>query len=254
MPEQRYFKDVAPQLSTEVLAVMPALNEDESIAAIIQEIKHQLPWIPILVVDDGSTDRTRDISLTSGAQVLSMPFNVGVGGAMKAGFFFALQSGFSKVIQIDADGQHDPRFVTTLLSELKEADIVIGARFAGVGNYSVRGPRRWAMSLLAKTMSRICRVPLTDATSGFKAMGPRALALFATQYPTEYLGDTVEALALAARHGLIVKQIPVEMRARFGGEPSQNYMKSTIYLFRVALALFSALNSPKKTLDLGGNQ
>lgn len=254
MSENQNFQEMFAQSTADLLIVMPALNEAESISTIIEEVKSQIPLVQILVVDDGSTDRTREISLGTGAKVLSMPFNIGVGGAMKSGFTFALQSGYSKVIQIDADGQHDPKFVSELLTELHEADIVIGARFAGLGDYSVRGPRRWAMTLLAKVLSRICGVELTDATSGFKAMGPRALSLFADQYPTEYLGDTVEALAIAARHGLVIKQIPVEMRPRIGGEPSQNYLKSTIYLFRVVLALFTALNGPKNSSGFGSHK
>lgn len=253
MSEDQNFQDRLAPTTENVLVVMPALNEAESISSIIEEVKSQMPAVSILVVDDGSTDRTKEISITSGALVLSMPFNIGVGGAMKSGFNFALQSGYRNVVQIDADGQHDPKFVPQLLSELQEADIVIGARFAGLGDYSVKGPRKWAMTLLARVLSRICGVELTDTTSGFKALGPRALALFAAQYPTEYLGDTVEALAIAARHGLTIKQIPVEMRPRFGGEPSQNYLKSTIYLFRVILALFSALNSPTKYKEHGSN-
>jgi glycosyltransferase involved in cell wall biosynthesis len=164
---------------------------------------------------------------------------------MRAGFRFALESGYDAVVQLDADGQHDPSDVPRLLKGLGQADIVIGARFAGVGTYSASGPRRWAMRFLAAVLTRVCGAPLTDTTSGFKAMGPRALRLFAESYPVEYLGDTVEALVLAARAGLSVVQVPVEMRSRFGGEPSQSPFKATIFLGRAILALAIGLSKAR---------
>jgi len=121
---------------------------------------------------------------------------------------------------------------------------VIGARFAGVGDYEVRGPRRWAMRLLGGTLSRTAGTSLTDTTSGFKACGPRAIALFAQHYPAEYLGDTIEALVIALRNGLRVAQVPVAMRERMAGRPSHNPFKAAIYLGRAVFALFFAFVRP----------
>ena len=127
------------------LVVMPALNEVESISAVIESVKKAMPRVHILVVDDGSTDNTSLVAQQAGASVLTLPYNLGVGGAMRLGFRYALINNFDNVVQIDADGQHDPAVVPKLLEKLSEYDLVIGARFAGVGDYSVRGPRKWAM-------------------------------------------------------------------------------------------------------------
>lgn len=235
------------------LVVLPALNEEDSIAEVIAEVRAALPGTRCLVVDDGSTDRTAAVARAAGAEVASLPYNLGVGGAMRLGFSYALENGFDNVVQVDADGQHDPSSVRALVEALDRADIVLGARFAGTGDYDVRGPRRWAMRLLATILSRIARTKLTDTTSGFKASGPKAVRLFASHYPTEYLGDTIEALVIAARAGLIVTQVPVAMRPRAGGVPSHNPLKAAAYLGRAAIALVFALVRPASTFRIGSS-
>lgn len=226
------------------LVVLPAFNESGSVAQVIAEIRSELPDVTCLVVDDGSSDATAEVARAAGAHVASLPFNLGVGGAMRLGFRYAVANGFDAVVQIDADGQHDPASVPPLLARLDGADIVIGARFAGVGDYSVRGPRRWAMKMLGGTLSRAAKTRLTDTTSGFKACGPRAIALFAEHYPAEYLGDTIEALVIALRNGLVVVQVPVAMRERMAGQPSHNPFKAAVYLGRAVFALFFAFVRP----------
>lgn len=233
------------------LIVMPALNEESSVAAVIGEIREALPGVTVLVVDDGSTDATARVASGAGALVARLPFNLGVGGAMRVGFAYALRNGYDVVVQIDADGQHDPRDVPLVLEALDGADLVLGARFAGAGDYEMRGPRRWATRLLAATLSRTARTHLTDTTSGFRASGPRAIALFARYYPAEYLGDTVESLVIAARAGLTVRQVPVAMRARSGGTPSHNPVRAAIYLARAAIALLVALAQPSSLYRKG---
>jgi hypothetical protein len=145
------------------------------------------------------------------------------------------------VIQVDADGQHDAAYLRALLAALGEADVVIGARFAGEGDYPARGPRRWAMRMLAAALSTVTGTRLTDVTSGFRAANHRALAVFAEHYPAEYLGDTVESLVIAARAGCRVTQIPVAMRPRTEGTPSQSPLRATVYLLRACAALGLAL-------------
>jgi len=225
----------------DTLIVMPAFNEEEAVGDVVREVLTTLPGVHCLVISDGSTDNTRAVAEDAGATVLVLPFNLGVGGAMRLGFKYAVEHGFANVVQLDSDGQHDPRSVPELIAHLDSADIVIGARFAGEGDYSVGGPRKWAMKVLAVALSRIARTPLTDVTSGFKAAGPRAVRLFAVNYPAEYLGDTIESLVLASRGGCTVTQIPVSMRPRAGGVPSQNPFTSAIYLGRAAMALVIAL-------------
>jgi glycosyltransferase involved in cell wall biosynthesis len=210
------------------------------------------PGVVVLVVDDGSSDATSAVARAAGARVATLPFNLGVGGAMRVGFRFAMDNGFDAVVQIDSDGQHNPESVPALLRELDTADLVLGARFAGEGDYAVRGPRQWAMKALAAILSRATRTRLTDTTSGYRASGPRAVALFAEHYPAEYLGDTIEALVIAARSGLVVTQVPVSMRPRAGGVPSHNPLKSAVYLGRAALALTFAFLRPASTYRPGG--
>jgi glycosyltransferase involved in cell wall biosynthesis len=224
----------------ELLVVVPAWNEQASVGHVIKEIGSACPQADVLVVDDGSTDATVQIARQAGAAVLSLPYNLGVGGAMRAGFRYALRSGYRVVVQVDADGQHDPAAIQQLVDALDEADVVIGARFAGEGAYTVSGVRRVAMRVLARMLSRITKTKLTDATSGFRATGPRALPLFARSYPTEYLGDTLESLVIAARSGCVCRQVPVVMRPRYAGTPSQSAWKSFAYLTRAFLVLMLA--------------
>ncbi|MDT0115775.1 glycosyltransferase family 2 protein [Microbacterium sp. PRF11] len=223
------------------LIIVPAWNEGESVGNTVREIVDQPEAWDILVVDDGSLDDTALRAAEAGATVLSLPFNMGVGGAMRAGFTYAQRHGYRYAIQVDADGQHNPRDIVTVLAGLAEADISIGARFADVGDYSARGPRRWAMRLLAAVLSRIARTRLTDVTSGFRAANEKAIAQYVRYYPAEYLGDTVDSLVSALHSGLSVTQVPVAMRPRAGGRPSQNPLGATIYLLRSVFALSLAI-------------
>lgn len=231
------------------LIVMPALNEEETVGDVVAETLAKLPGVHCLVVDDGSADRTSDVARAAGARVARLPYNLGVGGAMRVGFRYAIENGYSAVVQVDSDGQHDPADVPELLARLGEADVVIGARFAGVGEYRARGPRWWAMRLLSRLLSRYVGTKLSDTTSGFKATGPRALALFARHYPAEYLGDTIEALVIARRAGFRFAQVPVAMRPRAGGTASHNFVKSALYLGRAMVALVFALVSTRPPFD-----
>jgi len=230
-----------PPLERRLLVVVPALNEARTVGAVVREVHEAAPDALCLVVDDGSTDETAAVASRAGAEVLRLPFNLGVGGAMRTGFRYARDHGFDVVVQVDADGQHDPRYIDKLVTALDGADIVIGARFAGVGDYGVRGPRRWAMRGLAFAVGLLAGRRLTDVTSGFKATGPAAVQLFAETFPAEYLGDTVEALVIAARAGLAIDQVAVEMRVRQAGVSSQHPVRATMYLLRASLAFILAL-------------
>lgn len=233
---------------SKTLIIMPAFNESSSISKVLEEIKANALGIDVLVVDDGSSDDTSAIANTYAVSVLTLPYNLGVGGAMRAGFRYARALNYSSVVQLDSDGQHDPKYIPDLLGALNSADIVIGARFAGTGTYSVSGPRKWAMKTLSAALSVVCKTKLTDTTSGFKAMGPKALKLFAQNYPAEYLGDTVEALVIASRAHLSISQVPVEMRLRSGGEPSQSPLRSMVYLGRAFMALLVGLSKKSKRI------
>lgn len=229
----------------DTLVIMPAWNESESIGNTIREVFEFGPACDVLVVDDGSKDNTAQIARAAGATVVELPFNMGVGGAMRTGFKYAKTHGYSQVIQVDADGQHDPRDIKAVLDGLREADIAIGARFADKGSYTVRGPRKWAMNVLAWTISRIARTKLTDVTSGFRAANAKAIRQYVEHYPAEYLGDTIDSLVVAIRSGCTVRQVGVSMRERQGGTPSHDPLKAAIYLGRSGMALLFALTRKK---------
>lgn len=228
----------------ELLVIIPAWNEEKSITDVIHAITTHVPFADCIVVNDGSRDATATVAAQAGAAVLDLPINLGVGGAMRAGFRYAVRKGYTYAVQVDADGQHDPRYIAQMLTEAQQgADVIIGARFAGVGTYTASGPRWWAMVVMSKIMSRLAKVKLTDVTSGFKLYSRRALEFYSENYPAEYLGDTIEALVLGIKSGLAVKQIGVEMHARTAGTPSHSPIKAAIYLVRATLALGIALMS-----------
>jgi len=225
------------------LVAIPAFNEARTVADVVREVREYRPDDTILVIDDGSHDATAQQAAAQDARVVHLPFNVGVGAAMRTAFLYAQRKGFDAVVQVDADGQHDPAGIKALVEGLRSASVVVGARGDSL---SARGPRRWAMVILARALSRIVGVPLTDVTSGFRAADRRAIALYARDYPTEYLGDTVESLVMASRAGLRVAQVDVEMRPRQGGKASQGPFMSAVYLARAALALVVALSRSRR--------
>ena len=220
---------------------MPAWNEEAVIGSTLREMIEVNPGVDLLVVDDGSTDATAQIAAAAGDTVLELPYNLGVGGAMRAGYKYAKRFDYDRTVQIDADGQHDPRDIERVLSGLEDANISIGARFAEEGDYKAKGPRRWAMSLLAGIVSKLARTRLTDVTSGFRAGDRVAIEQYCVYYPSEYLGDTIDSLVVAIRSGLSVTQVPVSMRPRQAGTPSNNPVKSAVYLVRSMFALFISL-------------
>jgi glycosyltransferase involved in cell wall biosynthesis len=226
---------------TKILVIVPAWNEEIVVGSTLAEIASANPDLDLLVVDDGSRDHTAETAEEAGAQVLRLPFNLGVGGAMRAGYEYAKRFDYDQAIQVDADGQHDPSEIGLVLGGLAIADISIGARFAGKGEYLARGPRRWAMSLLATIVSHMAHTKLTDITSGFRAANRQAIEQYCRHYPAEYLGDTVDSLVVAIRSGLTVTQVPVEMRVRQGGKPSNGPWKAALYLARTIFALFIAM-------------
>lgn len=230
------------------LVIMPAWNEHETVGSTVREVLARQEGYDVLVVDDGSEDDTAEVARLAGALILQLPFNLGVGGAMRAGFKYARYAGYTRVIQVDADGQHDPADIQRVLSGLAHADISVGARFADRGSYTVTGPRKWAMVLLAKVISRLANTPLTDVTSGFRAANVRAIEQYIDHYPVEYLGDTIDSLVVAIRSGCTVTQVPVEMRPRQGGQPSHNPARAALYLLRSVFALLIALTRRKSTL------
>lgn len=235
-----------------VLVVIPALNEAASITDVVTAVRRSLRTADVLVVDDSSSDGTSTLARAAGAAVARLPYTLGVGGAMRTGYRYAVERGYDAVVQVDGDGQHDTEHLPALLAGLADADVVIGARFAGSDAYAVGRARRGVMRILAGLLSVILGTRLTDVTSGYRAIGPRALRVFAENYPAEYLGDTVEALVIARRCGLVVRQIPVRMTHREHGRPSQGLVGSVVYLSRAVLAILLGLVRRWKAPGPGG--
>ena len=225
------------------LAIVPALNEEETVGRVIDEIRAFDAGFEIVVVDDGSADRTADVARGRGAHVLRLPFNLGIGGAVQAGYRYAHEHGFDLAVQVDGDGQHDPSQLRGILEPVlaDEADMVVGSRFAGGGDYRAPRLRRLGIRIFARTVSWVVGQRVTDTTSGFRAVNRRGIALFATDYPHDY--PEVEATILVHKHRLRLKEVPVamRMRERAGGSSSITALRSIYYMLRVSLALFVGL-------------
>lgn len=221
-------------MDDQLLVVTPAFNESASISGVVKSLVEA--DLRILVVDDGSTDGTSDLAKQAGAEVLQLPFNAGVGGALRAGFRFAVENGFSSVIQIDADGQHPISHIDDLItaSESSGSHLVIGSRFASgtAATMQVSRPRKLAMNILAKAASQACGIEITDATSGFRIVREPLLSEFAKQLPVYYLGDTFEALIAAGKAGYSVAEVPAPIVDREHGRSSASTIDALKWTFR----------------------
>jgi glycosyltransferase involved in cell wall biosynthesis len=221
-----------------VLLVVPAFNEEHSVGTVVRAGRG-LDY-DVCVVDDGSVDDTARRASEEGAHVLRLPVNLGVGGALRCGFRWALDHGYEMVVQVDADGQHDPAQVAELLNVLSKsgAEMVIGSRFAeGAAPYTVRGLRRLAMIVLSARVKRVGGVQVRDSSSGFRAIRRPLLDRFAADYPVEYLGDTVEALIEAGCAGAHIIEHPIAMAPRAYGTGSAGAIASVWYVLRVIVAI-----------------
>ncbi len=234
------------------LVALPAFNEEESIGVVLEALAAHHPLSDVIVVDDGSRDRTSQIARAAGVRVLRHAVNLGVGGAMGTAFRYAARNGYDALVQFDADGQHRPEYLAELVTALGTADIVIGSRYATSDGYQSTAGRRVVHRIIAKVASWYARARLTDATSGFRAAGPRAVELFAEHYPVEWLGDTVESIVLAARQRLTIREIPVVMNERAGGLPSQSFIRAALYTGRIlfVLGLASFRSVPPRIIEL----
>lgn len=220
------------------LAIVPARNEEDAVAGVVSELRAYDPDLDVVVIDDGSTDATAECAVAAGAAVLRLPYNLGIGGAMQTGFKYALAYGYETVIRLDGDGQHDPRQIPELLGPLLrgDADVVVGSRFSGAGDYRPPLARRAGIRWFAGLVSLLTGQQLTDTTSGFQAVNARAIRLFAADYPHDY--PEVEAAVMLVRHRLRIAEVPVQMRGRETGSSSITALRSLYYAVKVTLALF----------------
>lgn len=230
-----------------VLVIMPAWNEQESIANSIADLRVKAPWVDLVVINDGSRDSTSRVAKNAGAFVIDLPYNMGVGAAMRTGYKYAQRMDYDVALQMDADGQHLPEYIDVLIEGLERADIVIGSRFAESDSYKVIGPRKWAMQILSFMFTRISGEKFTDVTSGFRACNRKGINQYCEFFPAEYLGDTIDSTVMAIRAGCTVIQVPVEMRERQGGVPSSSPLKSAVYLVRSFFSFGISMTRKKNT-------
>jgi len=222
------------------LAVIPAFNESAALPSTIADLRAVQPGIDIVVVDDGSLDDTAEVAASLGVDVLRLPFNLGIGGALRCGFRFAVQQGYERALQFDADGQHLASEVDTLLAPLAEgADMVIGVRFGDGNDYDVGRSRRLAMGVLRTIARWLTGRRLADTSSGFRAFSRPMLERFAQEYPLEYM-DSVEALVQAVREGYDVREVPVQMRQRSAGQASNRRFRLVYHYVRLLVVLGSS--------------
>ena len=221
-----------------ILVIIPAYHEEGSVGKVVEEVKQYLPRADALVVNDGSSDHTSEKAEASGAIVLNLPFNLGIGGAMQAGYQYAHEKGYDIAIQVDGDGQHNPKEIPKLLQTLieKEVDMVIGSRFIGDSQFKSSMMRRVGISIFSRVISLIVGQKITDPTSGFRAASHRTIRLFGFDYPQDY--PEPEVLVLLHQCGLKVAEIPVGMSKRYAGESSITKLRSIYYMVKVLLAIF----------------
>jgi glycosyltransferase involved in cell wall biosynthesis len=222
-----------------VLVVVPALNEAMSIGGVLEGLLENN--LCVVVISDGSVDGTADIARSMKVDVLDLAMNLGVGGALRAGFQFACRQGYEAVIQVDADGQHPIGHIDNLISAANQhdADMIIGSRFIQASSsMSVNNLRRSTMRVLAWSASRAAKTKITDSTSGFRLIRQPLLGRFSYLFASNYLGDTYEALIAAGRAGFKIREIEAPIQNRINGQSSSTTTQSvlqTIKVFTVAL-------------------
>ncbi len=219
------------------LVIVPALDEERAIGGVLAELRTRAPEWDVCVVDDASSDATGAVAAAAGATVLRCAVNLGIGGAVQAGYLWARDHGYDLAAQIDGDGQHDPAELARAaeLVESGRADLVVGSRFLRGGGFRSTALRRAGIRYLVHFLRLRCGARVTDPTSGFRVAGRRAIGLFAARYPSDY--PEPESIALAVRSGLAVREVPVAMRERAAGKSSITAGRTLYYLLKVTLAL-----------------
>ncbi len=226
---------------SDVLVIVPVHNEAASLGSVLAELRSHAPDCDALVVNDGSSDTSAEVARAAGVPVLDLCFNVGIGGAMQAGFKYALEREYRIAVQLDGDGQHLAEEISSLVEPVRSGrcEMSIGSRFIeGSAPYDGSGMRRMATKLLSMMCGWVTGQRITDATSGFRAYGPRALRYLAAYYPADY--PEPEAIVLLTRRRLPICEVPVRMRLRQGGQSSIRGASTAYYMMKVTLALLLA--------------
>jgi glycosyltransferase involved in cell wall biosynthesis len=221
-----------------ILIIVPAFNEEHSVGKTIREIQACRLRPSIVVIDDGSSDRTASVAKEAGADVILLPFNLGIGGAVQTGFRYAEEQGFDIAVQVDGDGQHDVKFLDALLQPVVTgaAEMSIGSRFLPPFlGYRSSFVRRIGIHFFANLITVLIGSRVTDPTSGFRAFNRRMIKIFAQYYPYDF--PEPEAIMVARRYGATIVEAPVRMRQRQGGVSSIRYVKTLQYMLKVTFAI-----------------
>ena len=237
------------EFGNKVLVIIPAYNEEKRIASVIRGVKDHFPLAEVLIVDDGSRDKTRWVAIEAGAQVLSHPFNLGYGAALQTGYKFALDKGYEAIVQMDGDGQHDPSFVPELLGVIQrgEADIVIGSRFLKPRSMISAGEiyqapfiRRLGIRVFGAITSLIIQQKITDSTSGYQAMNRRVLEWVSSdKFPWDY--PDADVIIMLHRAGFRIKEVPVHMFENQDRKSMHSGWKPIYYVFKMVLSIMVTL-------------
>lgn len=229
------------------LVVIPAYNEEAALPETLAELGAVRPDLDVVVVSDGSVDKTAALARAAGAHVIELPFNLGIGGALQAGFRYAEREGYQRAFQFDADGQHDPRELASLEAGLDAgASLVIGSRFGdGVVEYKVGPLRRLAMRILGWAVNRLCKQKFTDTSSGFRGFDASMLHYFAGAYPVEFM-DSTESLLLASFAGFRISEVPTRIRKRSAGQPSTRHVRLVLNYLRLLVVIVGHLTRPRR--------
>ncbi len=224
------------------LVVIPAYNEAGNIARVIGEIRKQNEPLDILIINDGSSDATPEIASASGAAVISLPFNMGYGSALQTGYKYALREGYDHVVQMDADGQHDPQYLGHFLREIvkKDSDVLIGSRFLSGPCYKISWARKVGMGVFSGISSLILGQRVTDSTSGYQCLNREVLGFFVNDiYPCDY--PDADVLIMLHLAGFRIKEIPVVMRANNENKTMHSGIRPLYYVFKMFLSIFVTL-------------
>jgi glycosyltransferase involved in cell wall biosynthesis len=219
------------------IAIVPAFNEQGAIGRVVDELREADEGYDVLVIDDASHDRTAERAREQGAIVVTLPFNLGIGGAVQTGFRYAADHDYDLAVRVDGDGQHDPAELAPLVEVIASgrADICVGSRFVGSEGYRSSASRRVGIRILARTVSLLTHQRVTDTTSGFQALNRKAIELFAGDYPHDY--PEVEAAVMLHKHRLRLVELPVRMRERQAGQSSIRGLRTVYYMAKVMLAI-----------------
>ncbi|HOJ11199.1 MAG TPA: glycosyltransferase family 2 protein [Clostridiales bacterium] len=221
----------------DILIIIPAFNEEKSITSVISQIRLHIPEADILVINDGSTDSTGERAKAAGANVVNLPFNLGIGGAMQTGYLYARYNNYDIAIQVDGDGQHDPSYIHQLIKPVLEdyADMVIGSRYIQETAYKSSAVRRVGMVFFSLLVKFLTDQHVKDTTSGFRAINRNIINYFSLNYPVDY--PEVDVLVKLKRKKFKVMEIPVEMKTRKTGKSSITPIRSIYYMIKVTLSL-----------------